>query len=100
MRYTLHGLALYPIFVTAIRYPEWGPFRLLNTRPLCFLGRISFPLYLVHFTVIRALVKSPHPLPPVAQGILAFLIPFVLAYGIYRFVEQPVARIRKKHQAV
>jgi len=98
LRYSLHGLALFPVFVTALRYPEWGPMRLLNSSALRLIGQISFPFYLVHFTVIRAFVEHPHPLPPLAIGILSFLISFALAYAIYRFVEQPVARIRKKHQ--
>lgn len=99
-RYTLQSLALFPVFVTAIRYPEWWPIRVLNTRLLCFLGAISYPFYLVHFTVIQAFVKSAQPLTPVLQGALSLVISLALAYGIYRFIEQPLARLRKKHQAV
>jgi len=99
-RYTLQGIALYPIFVTAIRYPEWLPFRLLNGRILRFLGWISYPLYLVHFTIIQYFAQSPQPLHPVVQGVLSFALSLGLAYGIYRFIEQPVARMRKKHQVV
>lgn len=99
-RYTLQGIALYPIFVTAIRYPEWLPFRFLNTKPMRFIGWLSYPLYLVHFTIIASLESWPHPLPPLLQGALALLCSLALAYGIYRFIEQPMARLRKKHQVI
>ena len=99
-RYTLQGIALIPVFVTAIRYPEWWPFKALNRHPLRFLGWISYPLYLVHFTVIQYFAKSTHPLPQLVQGVLSFVISLALAYGIYRLIEQPVARMRKKHQVV
>lgn len=99
-RYTLQSLALFPIFVAAIRYPEWWPIRILNTRLMRFLGLISYPFYLVHFTVIRALVKSQLSLTPVMLGVLSLLISLALAYGIYRLIDQPLARFRKKHQVV
>ena len=48
MRYTLQGLALMPVFVAAIRFPGWLPFRLLNAGPVAFVGMLSYTLYLSH----------------------------------------------------
>lgn len=96
-RYSLQGIALYPLFATAIRYPEWTPFRILNARVMMFFGWISFPLYLVHFTVLRAFVTLD--LPAFVQGALSFIVSLLLAYGIYRLIEQPIAKRRKKHAA-
>ena len=98
-RYTLQGLALYPLFVAAIRYPGWPPFRVLNSKPLRLLGLLSYPLYLVHFTVIAALEHTPRPLPPLIRGIVAFGISLALAYAIYHLIERPMTRLRKKHHA-
>ena len=98
-RYSTQGLALFPIFVAAIRLPAWGPFRILNSQALRLLGLISYPLYLVHFTVIRTLVQRAPTMPPLTQGVLAFLISLALASAIYLLIEAPVARLRKKHQA-
>src|SRR5262249_2568305 len=32
LRYSLQGIALVPVFVVALRYPTWGPCRVLNLR--------------------------------------------------------------------
>lgn len=95
-RYTIQGIGLYPIFVAAIRYPDWGVFKLLNWKVMRFIGLLSYSLYLVHLTVIKALGMYW----PQAQGILlgvgAFILSFVLAYLIYISIEVPFGRLRKK----
>ena len=39
-RYTLESLALFPLFLVAVRYPTWGPCRLLNVRWIRFVGTL------------------------------------------------------------
>ncbi|GAA5120743.1 acyltransferase [Luteolibacter yonseiensis] len=95
VRYSLQGIALYPLFTAAIRHPDWLPFRILNTRVVRFFGWISYPLYLVHFTVLRAFLTSSFH--PVVEGALSFVVSIILAYAIYRLIEQPIAKLRKKH---
>ncbi len=95
-RYTVQGIALYPIFVTAIRFPDWGLFRLLNLDWMRFLGTLSYSLYLVHYTVIYGVRMYLTSLPGAIQGSLALLISLALAYVIYKFIESPVGELRKR----
>jgi peptidoglycan/LPS O-acetylase OafA/YrhL/glycosyltransferase involved in cell wall biosynthesis len=94
-RYTLQGLALIPVFVTAIRRPDWGPFRLLNARPVRFLGVLSYSIYLSHQVVIYGVWQwsSWHPL---LQGVLSLSLTIVLAAAIHVWIEKPCARLRKR----
>jgi peptidoglycan/LPS O-acetylase OafA/YrhL len=95
-RYSIQGIALYPIFVTAIRFPNWGLFRLLNLEWMRFIGLLSYSLYLVHHTVIYAVYMYIPQFHRAIQGGISLLISFGLAYAIYKFIEFPVAQIRKK----
>ena len=95
-RYSIQGLALIPIFIAAIRLPEWLPFRLLNTRPMAFLGVLSYSFYLLHLVVIYAIQNCYPKANRVLEGVVAFVISLLLAWGSLRFVEKPAARLRKK----
>jgi peptidoglycan/LPS O-acetylase OafA/YrhL len=94
-RYTLQGLALFPVFVVAICYHDWGVFRLLNIGWVRFLGVLSYSLYLVHPTILFGLAQwtSWHP---VARGALALGLSVLVSTAIYYFVEKPCAHLRKR----
>ena len=94
-RYTLQGIGLTPIFVTAIRWPGWLVFRPLNWQPLKYVGTISYSLYLVHHATLDAVAQHTG-LGPVARGALALLISLAIAAAIYRFVEKPCAKLRRR----
>jgi peptidoglycan/LPS O-acetylase OafA/YrhL len=96
VRYTLQGIALTPIFVAAIRFPRWAPFRALNAKPVAFVGVLSYSLYLIHQVTLFAFGYSFPSLHAVPRGIVALATSFVLAVAIYYFVEQPCARVRKR----
>ncbi|MBR8836296.1 MAG: acyltransferase [Stigonema ocellatum SAG 48.90 = DSM 106950] len=95
-RYTIQEIGLYPIFFTAIRFPNWGLFQLLNLNWMRFIGKISYSLYLVHHTVIHAVWMYLPELNGVIQSGVALLISFALAYTIYQFIELPSGQLRKK----
>jgi peptidoglycan/LPS O-acetylase OafA/YrhL len=94
-RYTLQGLAFFPLFIAAIRFPEWPLFSWLNIGWVRFWGVLSYSLYLVH-QVVLALVEQYVPLPLIAQGALALALSFGAAYLSYRAVEKPLARMRRR----
>lgn len=96
IRYTLQGIGLTPVFVTAMRYPGWGPMRALNHPRVAFLGLLSYSLYLVHHVVIYTVHARLPALHPVAQGVLALAISLAYALAMYRYVEKPFARLRKR----
>jgi peptidoglycan/LPS O-acetylase OafA/YrhL len=94
-RYTLQGLGLFPIFVAAVRYPDWAPFRVLNIGWVRFLGLLSYSFYLVHTTALFAVHEwTPWPVPLQAGAALA--VTLLISLAIYRFVEVPSARLRKR----
>jgi peptidoglycan/LPS O-acetylase OafA/YrhL len=51
-RYTLQGIALYPVFYVAIRYHGERLFRPLNSIILTRIGVWSYSIYLIHFVII------------------------------------------------
>jgi peptidoglycan/LPS O-acetylase OafA/YrhL len=94
-RYTIQGMALYPLFRTAVRFPSWGPFWLLNLRPVRFLGTLSYGMYLVHHTLIEALYDKRHGLSEPTISLAALALSILLAWLIWYFVEQPSAKLRR-----
>jgi peptidoglycan/LPS O-acetylase OafA/YrhL len=98
-RYTVQSLLLVPVFVTVVRYPNWGPCRLLNLRPVRFLGLLSYTLYLLHYLVIVAVRQwlSGDSLEEkvVAYGFAA-IVSVLLSIAIYYTVELPFGRLRKR----
>jgi peptidoglycan/LPS O-acetylase OafA/YrhL len=68
----------------------WGCRHVLASRPLVFIGLISYPLYLWHWLllVFFAIIKFA-PLTLLERGLIVGLS-FALAWLTYRFVESPV----------
>jgi peptidoglycan/LPS O-acetylase OafA/YrhL len=95
LRYTLQGIALTPIFAAAVRHPQWYVFRPLNWRPMRFIGAISYTLYLVHHTVIKAVAQHSH-LAGIPRALVALLLSIAIAWSMYVLVETPCARLRKR----
>jgi len=93
-RYTVQGLALYPIFVTTVRFPKWGPNRLLNLRFMKYLGSISYSLYLVHHMVL--IVVERYALRPDITGPLALFVAIAISSAIWFTIERPFATLRKR----
>ena len=96
LRYTLQGIGLIPVFVTAMRFPDWGPFRFLNLKWVAFFGVLTYSLYLVHHVVLFTVRAHLPGLHPVLQGVLGLVISVAFAGAVYRFVERPFARLRKR----
>jgi peptidoglycan/LPS O-acetylase OafA/YrhL len=96
LRYSLQGAALTGIFIAAIRFREWLPMRLLNLRPVAFIGVLSYTLYLLHYAVIAAVQWRFSYAHPALQAGLAFSISMGLAWVMYVVIEKPCARLRRK----
>jgi peptidoglycan/LPS O-acetylase OafA/YrhL len=92
---SLQGLFLMPIFVTAIRWPDWGPMRVLNLRPVKFLGVVSYSLYLFHSLIVFVL-EGQGLQTGFWMTVLSFGLSVLVAWLVYRLVEVPAARWRKK----
>ena len=76
--------------------------RILNTRPLISIGRLSYGIYFFHIFVIQVLSgrsmgilnKSHHLAPLVA--IISFAITYALAWLSFRFFESPFLRLKSR----
>ena len=96
LRYSIQGIALYPIFIAAIRFPNWGVFKALNWGWMRLMGVLSYSLYLVHYMVIKAIALVIPELGLLGSSILSLLISVALASAIYRWVEIPAAKLKQK----
>ena len=95
-RYTIQGIALFPIFIAAISFPNWSVFRVLNTKLAKFLGDISYSFYLVHFTVIETVKFHAGEISKSVQGVISFAISIVIAWTIYKVIDHPIAKVRQR----
>jgi peptidoglycan/LPS O-acetylase OafA/YrhL len=95
LRYSVQGLALVPLFVVAIRYPDWGPMRPLNLRVVRWLGLMSYSLYLCHQVILALVEGKLLPGHTIVGGVVAFGLSALFAAGVHRFIEKPSARARK-----
>lgn len=97
--YSLQGLCLYAVFVTAVRYPTWWLMRPLNHPVVQLLGAMSYAIYLIHPTALHLAEKlvgtSLVRLFPVAT-----LLTLTSAAALYYGIERPVGRLRKKFSVV
>ncbi|HEX2737020.1 MAG TPA: acyltransferase [Acidimicrobiia bacterium] len=95
-RYSLQGIGLYAIFYCAVRYPQWALMRWLNVRWVAFVGTLTYSLYLVHATVLLTLEEQFPGLPEAVRGAIGLGMSLLLAYAIYRLVERPIGRLRRR----
>jgi peptidoglycan/LPS O-acetylase OafA/YrhL len=96
IRYSLQGIALTPVFIAAIRFPGWLPFRFLNAKPVAYVGVLSYTLYLGHQVALMGLHFSMPGLHRGVSALLALALAFVSSVGIHQFVEKPSARLRQR----
>jgi peptidoglycan/LPS O-acetylase OafA/YrhL len=86
-----------------LSHPASALCRWFSTRPMAWMGRISFSIYLVHMPLLKlvlaTLVLQPAFMalgPPGRFGVAALcLVPLVLlaSHGLYRLIEQPGNRL-------
>jgi peptidoglycan/LPS O-acetylase OafA/YrhL len=97
-RYTLQGMALTPVFVAAVRWPTWPPFRILNWPPTRWVGTLSYTLYLVHHTALMA-VEAQTQLRGFARAFVALVVSLSVAWAMHVVVERPCAKLRRRLSA-
>lgn len=99
LRYSLQSLALYPIFMAAIRCSQSPIFSWLEHPWLRFLGRLSYPLYLTHYVLILLLLKSLPTVPIAVLAIVALGLSIGLSFLLDQVLEQPVQKLRQTIQS-
>jgi peptidoglycan/LPS O-acetylase OafA/YrhL len=99
LRYTLQGIALVPLFVCAMRYPDWLPMKAFNYRPVAYVGVLSYTLYLVHQVVLASVATQAPEWSVGARGAVSLAISLLISFVLFQLIEKPCARLRKRLQA-
>jgi peptidoglycan/LPS O-acetylase OafA/YrhL len=94
-RYTLQSFGLLPVFVAVILWHDRGLVRVLNWRAVRYLGVLSYSMYLMHTSLLWGL-QSRTSLPIVVRSPLALAILVIVAGLMYRYIERPCARLRRR----
>jgi len=95
-RYTLQSFAIAPLIYLAVARADRLPFRWLNTRPLVYIGTISYTIYLSHHVILLWLAKHWPQLSWTWHTLVAAVLTLAVAELMRRFVEQPFAKLRKR----
>jgi peptidoglycan/LPS O-acetylase OafA/YrhL len=95
LRYTLQGLALFPIFFCAVRFPRWPIFSWLNWRVMRGLGLISYTFYLCHLAALR-ITHQYFDVSPLLEGAIGLMITIAFATASYQLMERRLAAMRKR----
>jgi peptidoglycan/LPS O-acetylase OafA/YrhL len=97
LRYSIQGVCLVPVFVCAVRYSSWWPMRVLNLKPVAYVGAISYSLYLMHQVLIYTAIahfEARVSRLVIALGVL--VVALLGAFVIHQTVEKPCARLRRR----
>jgi peptidoglycan/LPS O-acetylase OafA/YrhL len=86
------------IIVGGLIEPGNAVARALATRPMVWIGLVSYPWYLWHWPLISFVRTMNFGEQSFAEEIGAAALSLVLAVLTYRFVELPVRGLRKKHK--
>jgi peptidoglycan/LPS O-acetylase OafA/YrhL len=87
--------ALAAVVIADVRQVEHGPLgAVLSLRPLRFLGRISYGVYLWHFPVIVYMTPARLGISGNVLDVVRIAATLLIATLSYRFVEMPIRRAR------
>jgi len=87
----LPALATAMVILGGDSSPQFGPRALLSTKPMMFVGLISYSLYLVHWPLLmvpQAVAGFENPLP-LWTTLLLGAAAFPVAWVMYKYVEEP-----------
>jgi len=98
VRYTLESVSLIPRFCAAILKDGWFVVRLLNLKPLRWLGQISYTFYLSHFMFFNLFHGIVPHWPKMLTAVVVLICTLLFCQLVRMTIEVPLGRIRKKHQ--
>ncbi|HUP91100.1 MAG TPA: acyltransferase [Solimonas sp.] len=96
LRYTLQSMAIVPLLYLAVARADRLPFRWLNSRPMVYIGTVSYTVYLSHQVILFMVERHLPQLGwPGTIGLTA-LLTLAVCECMRRWVELPCARLRKR----
>lgn len=91
-KYLFFGLG-WSIIILAIQNSKYIINILNKSKVLIYIGKISFPLYLVHYIVLSKISSDTNI---IAKFIIVFLISFTISIIMNKLIEQPMIKLSKK----
>jgi len=95
IRYTIQGIAMFPLFYFAIIKSQHWLFKPLNWAPIIYIGKVSYTFYLSHYLFIYASINLFGD-SILVKNIAGFSITMIFCTLMYYFVEKKFAIMRKK----
>jgi peptidoglycan/LPS O-acetylase OafA/YrhL len=95
-RFTLQSVATAVLLYYAVARSGSLPFSLLNSRPLMYIGAVSYTIYLSHHLILESLRDHFPQWSGWSIGIVGACITLAVAELMRRSVEQPCARLRRR----
>jgi peptidoglycan/LPS O-acetylase OafA/YrhL len=97
LRYTIQNLAIAVIVANVVFHQGSLLGKLLALRPMVYLGRLSYSLYLYHFAVVVVILRLYGAFTWQDPAFyLFFILSFLLSMASYYFVEKPMVRFRRR----
>jgi len=94
LRYSLQSLAFFVLFAAVLqsrgRVARW-----FSSAPLRLIGDYSYSLYLSHLLLLSLVMTLTGTTSAPGAALIAYPLAFVYAWAMYRWVDQPLARIRR-----
>ncbi|HKE95488.1 MAG TPA: acyltransferase [Povalibacter sp.] len=95
-RYSLQSAAVAVLIYFAVARAALPPFRWLNTRPMIWIGTLSYTIYLSHHVILLAVNRHWPQLGGLWATVLAVALTLGFAEPMRRLVEEPCARLRRR----
>jgi peptidoglycan/LPS O-acetylase OafA/YrhL len=93
----MEAIGLMFIFTAVITAPTTLFGRVLNWKPVAFLGVLSYSMYLTHRLVLLLVARYLHAGLWIDSAI-ALVLTVAVSYGIYRLVERPMIKLGRRFQ--
>jgi peptidoglycan/LPS O-acetylase OafA/YrhL len=91
------ALPVIVVFILIMLAATFGRFDWLRWRGLVVLGALTYPMYLMHFSVSRVMFSQlSGRIPGAAMLTLVLVVVLLIAYLTYRLVERPASRVLKR----
>jgi peptidoglycan/LPS O-acetylase OafA/YrhL len=91
-RYTLQGIALYPIFFYFGVAKRGAVLRMLEFKPLMTIGHLSYSMYLIHLLILQTLLDH-FMIGRLANTCLALVLTTIYALIMRTLVENPLHKL-------
>lgn len=98
-RFTLQSLAIAPLIYLAVARADQAPYRWLNTRPMAYIGTVSYTVYLSHHIIMNLVAGLWPQLGWLAATGVCVAATLAVAESMRRIVEEPCTRLRKRLHA-